>query len=154
MHFYVERWLGDRWVLITPNDVEKNVLNVSVGHDGSTVASAIESIHMLEDWYTDTKFYYGQNYTLFGVLAGVRHTGLIVIGTRGVPKDASDEYLRMVGSWGDGAHSHHWCLLSTIQNVNWQYVLHGEDPQFLATIRLMACVGPPEDVRACFFFDD
>lgn len=71
-----------------------------------------------------------RNYTLFAFLADVRN-GYGFAGSdtgdaikpidmpRGVPKDASDEYLKEVEGWNGDGHSHSWFTLGELKAANW-----------------------------------
>lgn len=51
--------------------------------------------------------YDNRNYALFGLLAGVRNQTIpSIMVPRGVPEDASDEYLKIVEDYGCDGHSH------------------------------------------------
>ncbi|EAE1475538.1 hypothetical protein DX142_14555 [Listeria monocytogenes] len=77
--------------------------------------------------------YIGRNYDLFAILANVRNglgfagidTGdafIPIASPRGVPKDASKNYLSFVEDWGIDGHSHSFLNLSELQNFDW----HGQ----------------------------
>ena len=59
--------------------------------------------------------YDGRNYTLFGLLAGVRNTNVIPIsGPKGVPIDDSQDFLDELEQWGNDGHSISYLTLKEI----------------------------------------
>lgn len=83
---------------------------------------------------TDINLDIGRNYDLFGMLADVRNgvgfagcdmgDGFVpVLGrekpARGVPSDASPEYVAEVGSWDVDGHSHSWLTLAELRAYDW-----------------------------------
>lgn len=64
--------------------------------------------------------YSGRNYTLFGVLAGVRSESVTAIAApRGVPDDASEEYKAFVEQWDGDGHSHSYHTLAQLLDYDW-----------------------------------
>jgi hypothetical protein len=67
--------------------------------------------------------YSGRNYALFTILAGVRDYGpresKRIADPRGVPDDASADYLFIVESWGVDGHSHSWLTLRELAAWPW-----------------------------------
>lgn len=73
----------------------------------------------------------GRNYDLFAILADVRNgygfggsdtgDGFIPIADqRGVPADASDNYLEYVKEWELDGHSHSYLTVAELQNFDWE----------------------------------
>lgn len=61
-----------------------------------------------------------RNYTLFGVLAGVRDSRVKqIIPRRGVPEDASDKVKKEYEDERGDAHSASWILLKELLDFNW-----------------------------------
>lgn len=71
-----------------------------------------------------------RNYSLYAILANVRNgygfAGLdtgdgfqIISPPRGIPSDATEEYLKEVKNWGADGHSHSWLYLSEILAFDW-----------------------------------
>ena len=58
-----------------------------------------------------------RNYTLFGLLAGVRYFGIKPIASpRGFPDDASKSITEEYASWGSDAHTASWLTLAELIN--------------------------------------
>lgn len=75
-------------------------------------------------------FYHGRNYDVFAILADVRNgrgfagvkTGdgfNIISEPRGVPKDASPEYLKRVEEYGVDGHSHSYHTIADLDAFDW-----------------------------------
>ena len=63
-----------------------------------------------------------RNYALFGVLAGVRGSGLPRISEpKGLPEDASPNVAEDARRWGIDGHSHSWLTLKELKEFNWDY---------------------------------
>ena len=59
-----------------------------------------------------------RNYTLFGLLAGVRNYGTKpIVAPRGFPKDASKSIAEEYASWGSDAHTASWLTLAELMNA-------------------------------------
>ena len=59
-----------------------------------------------------------RNYTLFGLLAGVRNYGTKpIVAPRGFPDDASKSITNEYNSWGSDAHTASWLTLAEIMNA-------------------------------------
>ena len=59
-----------------------------------------------------------RNYTLFGLLAGVRNYGTKpIVAPRGFPKDVSKSIAEEYDSWGSDAHSASWLTLAELMNA-------------------------------------
>lgn len=59
-----------------------------------------------------------RNYTLFGLLAGIRNYGIKPIAPpRGFPKDVSKSITEGYNSWGSDAHSASWLTLAELMNA-------------------------------------
>lgn len=75
-----------------------------------------------EAYYTmeGREIFEGRNYSLFGVLAGVRRDDVPLISKpRGFPKDASKEVEGCYTQWEGDGHSTTWLSLEDIQNFDW-----------------------------------
>ena len=63
-----------------------------------------------------------RNYTLFGLLAGVRNYGTKpIVAPRGFPKDVSKSIAEEYDSWGSDAHSASWLTLAELMNATRSY---------------------------------
>jgi hypothetical protein len=83
---------------------------------------------------------FGRNYQLFGMLAAVRRDGLPAIAEpRGVPEDASAEYLHAVKAWGMDGHSHSHSHHTLAQLLAYDWLASAEE--------LEAQVGPAGFLR-------
>lgn len=59
-----------------------------------------------------------RNYTLFGLLTGVRNYGTKpIVAPRGFPKDASKSTAEEYASWGSDAHTASWLTLAELMNA-------------------------------------
>lgn len=70
--------------------------------------------------YSSDEPYEGRNYNLFSLLANVRNSGNItpISLPRGVPKDASESYQRIVEECGSDGHSHSFLMLDELLLVD------------------------------------
>ena len=96
------------------------------------VSNVFES--MYGDVLTDEP-YDGRSYNLFAILADVRNgigfagiktgEGFVPISNpKGVPKDASVEYLKLVSDWDGDGHSHSYFTLKELMDYDWgQYTM-------------------------------
>lgn len=77
----------------------------------------------------------GRNYRLFGTLANVRNgwgfaghrygeTIEPLTDERGVPEDASEEYLEQVAAWEGDGHSHTWMTLAELLEYDWNQTVY------------------------------
>ncbi|MBC1403135.1 hypothetical protein HB904_17155 [Listeria booriae] len=75
--------------------------------------------------------YLGDDYNLFAIFADVRNgygfagcdTGdgfIPIAGQRGVPADASDNYLEYVKKWRLSGHSHSYLTVAELQHFDWE----------------------------------
>lgn len=89
----------------------------------------------INDWNTEKtdEPYQRRSYDLFAILADVRNgygfagiitgAGFIPISEpKGVPQDASQEYLDIVEGWGGDGHSHSYFTISEIEAFDWNQV--------------------------------
>lgn len=121
-------------------------------------------------WVDDTKFpspytdqpYIGQNYNLYGALAGVRNSYMDVISKlKGLPNDVSDEICRLSDDWGLDAHSHNYLTVKELVDSNY-YKMTDKDLDdvgigtyfFREVINSLLELGDPENVRVVFWFDN
>jgi hypothetical protein len=120
------------------------------------------------------KAYCERNYVVFSLLAGVRSYDDLepLIPPRGVPDDASSEYLALVEQDGDDGHSHSWLTLSDVEAIvftasdpletdkdrhhNLVASLRGEfwDGLVAGQLRPLAEKHGSDNVRIVFYFDN
>lgn len=116
--------------------------------------------------------YTGRDYRLFAMLADVRNDGSItpIAPTeRGVPADASVEYLRLVEQWGVDGHSHTWVTMEEVFDQTWhRRTFKGdsytpEGATYLSVVErfvalcwdvLMEHRVTPQNLRLVMFFDN
>lgn len=123
IHLYVERrqpdgtWASaDNWLFVEEEDDDGNL----VQH------------RTLWTWREgrehDHSFYNKRFYALFEILAGVRaYEGFVQLDApRGVPDDASPEYLEMVRKWNLDGHSHSYCTVQELLDYDWTQTLRRE----------------------------
>jgi|TARA_R110000796_G_scaffold76145_1_gene170417 hypothetical protein len=116
--------------------------------------------------YTDTP-YQGRNYSLFGVLAGVRDSGnhmdKIVDWERGLPDDVSSDICSLSDEWGIDGHSHNHIYMDELINSKYYTMSEKELEElglhthfFNDTINtiLHFVGGDPKDIRLVFWFDN
>ena len=121
IHMAVERRIGDRWERVLPPESARDPWLVSqaakAGDDG-----------WMAKWYpkrAEVTWYGGRNYTLFGVLAGVRDSNVVPIAEpRGLPDDMSPDVVALIEDYDSddidlGDHSQTWLLLSEILAYDW-----------------------------------
>jgi hypothetical protein len=127
IHAWVETRKSDgSWTMVkerifpTPYWKEGDEVRDETFEDGSTYYRG----PMTEDPYSF------RNYNLFAILADVRNgrgfagiptgTGFDPIASpRGIPEDASPEYLHEVNEWDGDGHSHSWFTLTELQAYPW-----------------------------------
>jgi hypothetical protein len=114
-----------------------------------------------DGWISNPEYisepYWGRNYLLFSVLAGVRGDVGCLFADRGVPTDASPEYLQMVEDMHGDGHSHSFCTLAELDKVDWAlYNKENYLDDFLGCMKklLEVAEADPEDVRIVFYFDN
>lgn len=112
------------------------------------------------------KRYAGRDYHLFAMLADVRNDGGVVPIApthRGVPADASVEYLRLVEQWGVDGHSHTWVTMEEVFDQTWHHRRTPGGSTYLSTAEgfvtlcwevLMEHRVEPMDLRLAMFFDN
>jgi len=109
------------------------------------------------------RFYSGRNYTLFGILAGVRWTPKNgpISKPKGFPSDACIENKFEYKSWGRDAHSASYFTLRELNDVDWTKYWSEYDEcdldlaSFMKTIERMKDLDPnPDNVRCVFWFDN
>jgi len=118
IHMYTEIFDGCKWVAVKmPSQYYKDsTTTVNSGLD--VKATAFDGV------------YQGRNYTLFGILAGVRNPPPeeeIIDRPRGLPDDISDLINRESKSWGPDGHSHSWFTLAELLAYDWdrEVILEG-----------------------------
>lgn len=141
IHCYVEHQNPDgSWTLPTaPNpyydSLEARAAKVLEWYPGDENAQKrADALADEEDWdnreVAPIAGYSGRNYGLFAILADVRNgRGFagVKIGEptkpidepRGVPEDASPEYVAEVETWGGDGHSHSWFTLAELMAYDW-----------------------------------
>lgn len=114
------------------------------------------------------KRYTVRNYRLFSLLANVRNEGddvpfvPIAPTNRGVPPDASVEYLRLVEQWGVDGHSHTWVTMEEVFDQTWHRRTFGATTYLSVIERFVALCWEvlmehrvaPNDLRLVMFFDN
>lgn len=130
-----------------------------------------------DDWYTTPgklpypytdEPYQGRNYNLFGILAGVRTSGVggmdkIIEWERGLPDDASADICSLSDDWGVDGHSHNHIYMDEILKSKY-YKMSEEELNdiglgtsfFHDTVNsvLHFVGGDPKDIRLVFWFDN
>ncbi len=111
----------------------------------------------------DDRFYAGRNYNLFTALAGVRSEHFannppIISEPKGIPDDASPEYIEEVKYWKGDGHSHSYLTLKDIKEFDWTTYGNTCDAFIIETVnKLEKCksfYNTDEDIRIVFFFDN
>ena len=116
----------------------------------------------LSDPRTDQP-YNGRNYTLFGVLAGVRDNYMHMIsdGLRGLPIDVSKEIYDLSDECDIDGHSHNYLYLDEI--IDSEYYGMSDDRLddiglgthfFRTTVNSLLELGDTKDIRIVFWFDN
>jgi hypothetical protein len=159
MHFYVERKSTrlKRQELLNEvfNDDEKLEMEWESADSWNTVGDG-GVVKILD---RSERFYSGRNYTLFGILAGVRtipKNGPISK-PKGFPNDASDDIKSEYEAWYGDSHSTSNFTLKELKEVDWSK--YSENSQqlvsFMETIEKMEKLDSnPENVRCIFWFDN
>lgn len=146
IHFYVDKKVGDTWVTADIWETQR-VIDPGYYYDNDPEGDIFRQYN---SFYQD-----GRNYELFALLGGVRmydDTVRPIAARRGVPKDASPEYLREVNYMGSDGHSHSWCTLYELIAADG---LEEVSPALVHdTIPMLLGVGHPDEVRILFFFDN
>ncbi len=103
MHLYVEKWIGNRWISISPLEYE-----------------------YMSDNYTKRRLenvYNGRDYELFGWLAQVRCPQGNGFNPIGFPKSCSKKVKELFESWGVDAHTPSYLTLKDI-NTKFKGKIH------------------------------
>lgn len=97
--------------------------------------------------------YNGRDYDLFGALAGVCHEDpvQIISPAKGVPSDLSPEVRAAYETWEDICFGFSWHTLATLLAYGWEANGIGD---FRRVLDEMSALGPPDRVRAVFWFDN
>lgn len=106
--------------------------------------------------------YHGRNYTLFGVLAGVRDYSydMITEGLRGLPDDVSKEILQLSDDWDIDGHSHNYIYLNEILESSYYSMSEKELEEegfvyfFRTVVNDLLEIGNPDNLRLVFWFDN
>lgn len=139
IHMMVEVRRDDRWHAVDPVPPVEDADDDA--HDAYWMAVR-DAPHIIHD----------RHYRLFAALSNTRNYGGIgfIAPARGIPGDASPEYLRALAGWGIDAHSYSWHTLRQLQEFVWQAAAAPEPSFFDALVNF----GEPDDVRIVFFFDN
>jgi len=98
--------------------------------DGKPVPGEKQPCYVCDGKKTSRRFWSQRNYNTFSILADVRNgRGLAGVRTgdgfvpiadpKGVPDDASEDYLEEVARWDCDGHSHSWLTLKEILDYDW-----------------------------------
>lgn len=99
--------------------------------------------------------YTNRNYSLFGILAGVReHDNAPISSPKGLPYDSSSDVDKFFKSWDCDAHSTSYLTLRELFEYNWSKVRNAHIFDFLRIIPELMVLGKPDDVRIVFWFDN
>ena len=146
-----------------PNSkLEDYVINKFLIDVFSDNSEEVFKLGKLSDPRTDQP-YNGRNYTLFGILAGVRDTSMHMIsdGLRGLPIDVSKEISDLSDEWDMDGHSHNHLYLDEI--INSEYYRMTDDVLddiglgthfFRSTVNSLKEIGDSKDIRIVFWFDN
>lgn len=158
IHMYVEVYASK-----TSNDLDNklNVLMGNMGYDGYKKFETWSKVgDIFQGWQnelTDNP-YNGRNYTLFGILAGVRGTEQY-FGIRGLPDDVSNEVQDLSDRDGQDGHTHNYVYLAELEEFlkspNFKRLQNDLDTTFINyTIPELRKLGSPMSVRIVFWFDN
>jgi hypothetical protein len=109
------------------------------------------------------RFYSGRNYTLFGILAGVRWMPKCgpISNPKGFPSDTSNETADEYESWAGDCHSASYLTLKELKDTDWSKYMNEYSEckkdleKFMETIDKMEKLdSDPENVRCVFWFDN
>lgn len=157
-HMLKKFFKGDK-----PNSkLEEYVINKFLVDVFSDNWTEINGLGKLPDPRTDQP-YNGRNYTLFGVLAGVRDTYMHMISDelRGLPIDVSKEISDLSDDWDVDGHSHNHLYLDEI--INSEYYKMSDDELddiglgthfFRYTVNSLLEIGDTKGIRIVFWFDN
>ena len=120
IHLWAEKKTDGKWV--SADKWVKNKYHTEPGDGEPEFTVAYED-----------RFYSGRNYSLFAILADVRNGyGFAGIPTgkgfkpiavpKGIPQDASPEYLHEVKRWGRDGHSHTYFTVQELLDYDWNQV--------------------------------
>lgn len=138
-------------------DIHMYLEKVSVAKRRDEVISSllgVEESDIKANWeLIESDIFGGRNYDLFGKLANVRRrNGITPLDEpRGVPKDASKDYLKEINSWGWDGHSHSYFYLSELVKVDWTDI--SQEMEELIE-RLKKENKDLDTIRIVFFFDN
>lgn len=108
-------------------------------------------------WWEWAKVNINRNYTLFGLMAGVRIPEYKLFDARGVPSDVSDGARIEHIEWGTDAHHPSWLSLIEIKSVygEFEHIVGGRNRDALAVMQAMDALSMGyDDVRIVFWFDN
>lgn len=89
--------------------------------------------------------YFGRNYALFAILAGVRNNFDVtpIAEPRGIPNNASIHAKAACWDWQGDAHSHSWLSLKDLLDHNWNTPIHHDGYVSLDEYRVFRATGKP-----------
>jgi len=109
----------------------------------------------------EDRFYSGgRNYNLFAALCGVRSEHFLeelfpISEPKGIPIDASQEYIKACNDYGSDGHSHSWNTLKELQEYDWKPWGETCDRFIKQVLPKMIAQGLKDtDVRIVYFFDN
>lgn len=118
-----------------------------------------------DDGYDDSDLnssYDDRNYSLFGLLAGVRRNCEWAFQPKGAPPDASEEVAAVIARWNGDAHTQSWLTLRELRKKQMELLLAPDQyaqqlNQYL--LEMLLQINWPEGAngdnhRIVFFFDN
>lgn len=162
IHFFVEKWTNTN-DYDGPVDISEKRINsiddvIGIKEQNYRWVSADKWVFN-GDWapgefYVEDQLYKDRNYSLFGLLAGVRVNDptIAIYPRRGRPKDASFGLQYLFNIWEGDLHSTSYLTLAELlENID----KFKPYPDFIETIENMKKIDPdPNMVRCVFFFDN
>lgn len=129
IHLFVEKYDGNKWVSMDNWKMEKEC--DFCDKDEIKDCQEYDCNGKIERFtysrYEDL-FYTGRNYSLFGILAGVRDSKMKMISDeKGFPDDASDEVSKYFESWGCDAHTPSYLSLKELVEYPWDEPLYTQN---------------------------
>jgi hypothetical protein len=157
IHLYVEVRKNGKW------EQAGQMVKNEYYSEGDQDASDPESKPMVRE-----RFWRGRNYSLFGVLAGVRTSFPPIAKPRGIPRDASKEVKMISKRWDGDGHTHSWLDLAELFDFAYGKGYGMKDKnrfedidRYFAEVTMPKLINlaaepglKPEDVRIVFFFDN
>lgn len=115
---------------------------------------SVKKFDIKENWeLIKSEVSINRNYNLFGRLAGVRiREGMIPLSyPRGIPNDASEDYLKECKDWGSDGHSHSFFYLSELVKKEWLSISQ-EMHELIENLKKE--YEDLDNIRIVFFFDN